>query len=256
MLEMSGSMQFPPHLHSHLELTICQAGAVGMTIDGYSEVLHAGDIALACPHTVHSYDAVDDGSTGGVMLLVDPFWLPDLGYAFRTMHAQSPFLRGQALHPDCAYAIDAILREQRQAQPEEAACRALLGLLLVRLAPQLVLRPQAAHGPVDLMHRALAYLAENYMQSVTLQSTAKALGVNAHHLSHVFSARLGMGYHAYVSALRINQAEMLLRGSDLSITRICFDCGFDSQRTFNRLFQNAHGMTPRAFRKAGMPSSR
>ena len=34
-----------------------------------------------------------------------------------------------------------------------------------------------------------------------------------------------------------------------SITNICLDCGFESQRTFNRVFKDRYKITPREHRK-------
>lgn len=249
---MHRRFHFPPHLHSHLELAICQAGCVEVTIDAQTRTLYPGDISLSCPHTVHSYRSDDDATMEGMLILFDPLWLPGQGHALHTARAATPFIRAEHLHPDVAYAIDALIRECRQPRPDDEASRALMSLLLARVTPQLSLRPQDTHDGGGLMHRALSYLSDCYAQPVTLDSAAQALHVNPHHLSHLFSARLGMGFHAYVNALRLNQAEMLLRDSDRPITEICYDCGFDSQRTFNRVFKNAHGVTPRAFRKGGV----
>lgn len=252
LLGMHWRFQFPPHVHRHLELAVCHAGTVEVTVDAQTAELHAGDVALVCPHTVHSYRTLYDAPVEGLMILFDPLWLPNQGSALRKARAETPFIRASQLHRDGAYAIEALTKEWQQPSPDDDACRALMGLLLARLTPLLTLRPQDARDPGDLMHRAMIYLAECYSQPVTLEMAAQDLSVNPYHLSHLFSARLGMGFHAYVNALRLNQAEMLLRGSDLSITEICYDCGFDSQRTFNRVFKNAHGQTPRTFRKAGL----
>ena len=40
-----------------------------------------------------------------------------------------------------------------------------------------------------------------------------------------------------------------LENSMDSITNICLDCGFESQRTFNRVFKDRYKITPREYRK-------
>lgn len=40
----------------------------------------------------------------------------------------------------------------------------------------------------------------------------------------------------------------LLEYTEQPITDVCLDAGFQSQRTFNRVFQEAYKMTPREYR--------
>lgn len=47
---------------------------------------------------------------------------------------------------------------------------------------------------------------------------------------------------------RINEAERLLRESDLTITEIAGLVGCDNPNYFTKLFKQYKGMTPRAFR--------
>jgi len=41
----------------------------------------------------------------------------------------------------------------------------------------------------------------------------------------------------------------LLSQTDQTITEICMNTGFESQRTFNRVFQDIYHMSPRDYRK-------
>ncbi len=49
--------------------------------------------------------------------------------------------------------------------------------------------------------------------------------------------------------VRLNYAVAELENSMDSITNICLDCGFESQRTFNRVFKDRYKITPREYRK-------
>ena len=46
----------------------------------------------------------------------------------------------------------------------------------------------------------------------------------------------------------MSYAQAILQDSNESITNIALDCGFESQRTFNRVFKERFKMTPREFR--------
>ena len=53
----------------------------------------------------------------------------------------------------------------------------------------------------------------------------------------------------YVNGVRLNYAVAALENTMDSITNICLDCGFESQRTFNRVFKDRYKITPREYRK-------
>ena len=84
---------------------------------------------------------------------------------------------------------------------------------------------------------------------MTLHTLSEALSVSPSHLSHTFSRRLHTNLRAYVNALRADQACTLLRSTGFSVTRIAYECGFETQRTFNRAFREQCGLSPSEYRR-------
>ena len=60
-----------------------------------------------------------------------------------------------------------------------------------------------------------------------------------------------MNFRQYLNHIRLDYALGLLRTTDYSVTRVWEEAGFNSQRSFNRFFQETLGETPLAYRKAG-----
>ena len=97
----------------------------------------------------------------------------------------------------------------------------------------------------------MRYLGEHFDQPLSLDALSRALGASKYHLSHLFSERLGMNFRSYLNALRVERARLLLTGTAAPITQICYECGFENQRTFNRAFLAACGTTPTRYRETG-----
>ena len=57
-----------------------------------------------------------------------------------------------------------------------------------------------------------------------------------------------MNFNQYLNDLRLNQACIQLVHTDQTITDICLNAGFESQRTFNRVFKERFHVSPREFR--------
>lgn len=101
-----------------------------------------------------------------------------------------------------------------------------------------------------LVDRAMAYADAHLGTKVDGPSLAKTLGVSAPYLLARFRKKSGKGLSAYLAERRIEEAKRLLRGSGESLIAIASSLGFSSQSYFQRVFKEATGTTPLAYRKA------
>ena len=237
------NFSFPLHLHPELELFWLQSGALCIETGSQSIPLEPGDLAFFFPNTVHAYQSGGEGSH--IMLIAASSLLGDLFPTLTRFRPAEPVLRAAALHPDIVYAIQRLSREGVGGQEVR---RALLHLILARILEASELVPVGEPQESGLTTRLMEYLSLHFREPLALDDAARALGVSRYHLSRVFSQRIGSSFSDYLSFLRLNDAQELLLGTDRSISDIALDCGFLSQRTFNRAFQKLFRTTPRQFR--------
>lgn len=77
---------------------------------------------------------------------------------------------------------------------------------------------------------------------------ARVSGVSETHFARSFKQAFGVPPHRYLLTRRIERATALLRDTDLSITEIAFNTGWESLGTFGRTFRNVTGESPGAVR--------
>lgn len=77
---------------------------------------------------------------------------------------------------------------------------------------------------------------------------ASVSGVSQAHFARSFRQAFGLPPHRYLLTRRIERAKALLRDTDLGITAIAFEAGWNSLGTFGRTFRDVTGMSPAAFR--------
>ncbi|MGI5959283.1 MAG: AraC family transcriptional regulator [Massiliimalia sp.] len=240
------SIDFPAHLHTDLELFLVRSGCIQVRVGDQSMDLKAGDFAVIFPNMIHSYMTKEPHSQF-TMAICRTSLLGE--YLSQLLHCrpENPFVSHKELHPDIEYAMHGMYL-QEQEKPDSSVYRALVQLILARALPKVGLEPEREPKSIDLTSRLVRYLAQNFQQQLSLDILSKELGISKYHLSHVFSSRLHTSFSDYVNFLRLNHAKELLRTTDLSILEIGFACGFTSQRTFNRVFQEQFSMSPRQFR--------
>ena len=92
--------------------------------------------------------------------------------------------------------------------------------------------------------KALAFIRENYTRGIQLGDAAEAAQLNAAHLSRLFSEHLKTNFIDYLTALRINEAERLLKEKHITVKEAAFAVGYQDPNYFSKLFKKIKGILP------------
>lgn len=85
--------------------------------------------------------------------------------------------------------------------------------------------------------------------SLTLKILASELGKNVTLLSRYFNLQLGVSFPEYVTGRRLDEAEVLLKNSDINVIEISELVGFQTSSTFYQAFNIRHNLPPSQWRK-------
>lgn len=94
------------------------------------------------------------------------------------------------------------------------------------------------------------YLTENLQNDFTAAQLADAVGYSHRQLNAILQKHSSCTISEFVSNYRIQQAKLLLLGSNYTITEIAAMVGFKSVHYFSRFFKHSMGMSPQSFRTA------
>ncbi len=100
------------------------------------------------------------------------------------------------------------------------------------------------------LHRARDFMHTHFDQALSLSAVARVACLSPHHFHRLFRTFFGLTPHNYLTTLRLERAKTLLRSTELSVTEICLESGFESLGSFSTLFRRAAGMSPTRFRQA------
>jgi len=100
----------------------------------------------------------------------------------------------------------------------------------------------------------IQYVHTNYLNELTQDKLCKKFNASPAYVSRLFQKVLNTHFLDYIHILRVRRASSLLLTTGMSIMDISVDSGFESFRTFNRVFKEHTGMSPRAFRKISSES--
>jgi len=97
--------------------------------------------------------------------------------------------------------------------------------------------------------KAEEYIAEQCCDpNISLISVARHVGMSAAHFSTIFSQTVGKTFISYLTSLRIEKAKELLSQTDMKLSAIAMEIGYNEPNYFSHVFKKLEGVTPKEYR--------
>lgn len=101
-----------------------------------------------------------------------------------------------------------------------------------------------------VINTAVDYMRENYTETISLGDLAEQANLSYVQFSRRFKAETGKTPSAYLSDIRISAAERLLTDTDIPVSQVAANCGFQNEYYFSRFFKKHNRVPPSVFRKS------
>jgi AraC family transcriptional regulator len=102
------------------------------------------------------------------------------------------------------------------------------------------------------VERTAAHIVANLDEALDLAAMARAAALSPFHFHRVFRGMLGETPLEMHRRLRLERAATQLLSSQTPITTIAFDAGYETHEAFTRVFHEAYGASPSAFRRSAV----
>lgn len=100
-----------------------------------------------------------------------------------------------------------------------------------------------------VLQPAFDYLFAHKNESVPLKKMAELCHISPSYFSRLFAKEIGESYSGYVSRLKIGWARQLLEQTDLPVSQISMELGFNEPGYFIKTFKKYENVTPAVYRK-------
>lgn len=239
-----GFRGFPPMFHPHCEMIMAVKGSINMMIGGRELTLEEGEISAVFPYVVHSYENAPE--TEFYMLLFDP----DVTGAF-----ENDLLQKRPVDPvikDSTHLVHLFQKITELSVSDDIigskTAAAYLSAAVGELLRALPLCDAEDFGG-NMVKPILLYCSDHFSdEDISIKKVADALYISSSYVSKVFSDKLKYGFREYINELRVAEAKKLLSKTDRKIVDVMLECGFRNQSTFNRVFADICGTSPKEYR--------
>lgn len=245
IVEWKKPTHFPPHIHDAIEMVYITKGTLELGIGQELYHMEKGDFAVVFPNVIHHYQVFEPGENKALYMLISPKLIPNYMDELQRMCPESPVICKEYLHTDIVKAIKSLIDVEKT---NTRLVQAYVQMIFAHIFSQLEMVEKETVGGEDLIYKSVEYVAKNFREKITLDQMAFDLGVSKYIVSRLFSKTFHCNFTTYVNGVRLNYAISMMDGTNESITNICYECGFESQRTFNRVFKERYRVTPREYR--------
>ena len=232
--------EYAPHFHTNLEVLFVLQGEASVTVNGVTVTPSAGEAVLVLPNQIHTFVAAEN-SVVWVAVFSEDF-VPKFVNETKGQCGRTPLF---ALTP----AVQGLLMENMIEHDCSLLMKKACLYALCDSYKNAVTWEVRADKSDSLVGDLLEWLTTHYAENVTLKGAAQQFGYEYHYFSHLLSREYGINFRRLLNQYRVEEAAHLLESTTLSITDIALKSGFQTIRSFNHVFREHMGKSPREYRE-------
>lgn len=234
---------YAAHRHTFYEFDYIWEGEINICLNGEYHTLHAGDLVFLTPVDLHSYEKIPQKQVRTITI----HWLDRNLPKELSLSAQ----KAGILSCDSTLTNALIQLKQEFDSSEDVLSYPALQNLLERVVILFLRRTKTTAKtslPEEISY-AISYISNHFQAPLTLSQISGVCGYSPSYFCRQFKAYFGMSFGEYLTKTRLSYAATLLASQSISVTDLCFECGFNSVRNFSRAFSKEYGCSPSDFAK-------
>ena len=254
------SFQIPVHWHDEFEIIYVRSGFLTVSISGESYIGKTGEAFVVSPGNLHLMGS----QTGTVDYYT--FLFPLKYISFRT----DDMLDEKLLEPlnsghlmicprvkDTAKELCEQLIEIYEAKKDESESKIttqvrtkiiLLQFILEMWKKGFVIENDTS-GRNTIEKEMVSYIQQNFTGKISLREFGEQFHLSEKYISRYFKEHFHITLSQYVTYLRLEHAKQLLQDTDIPVTDVAIQSGYQNVSYFIRSFQKAYAVSPLKYRK-------
>lgn len=256
---------FRMHSHEYSEICLVLAGRATHLTEWENHPLETGDVFVINGDTRHGFEQPQGLKLCNVMF--DPRqFLSGQRELDRLMGYHALFdLQPRSKHPktfrerlhlapaDLAHANQIIttMRAELEAREEgwQTIVRGSFLQLVTHLARCYARQQKRAPTPLIRMANVVAHIQKNFREPLRMADLARVAHLSVSQFQRLFKRTYQTTPVKFIAQVRIHEACELLKDPNHDVTRVAYDCGYNSPAFFSTQFKALMGEAPSAYRK-------
>lgn len=242
------------HWHEFYEMSFIVSGQGSHLLNGKRFSVQRGSLFLLTPADFHELKP----NTGQTLQLFNTIFSEEMldthlvEMLFHRMERQVTIVQ-EATMSDIEYEFERLWSEiHAEKRDQQRMIKNSLERILIefaRASEDTIVKEAAASELLPPIRKALIYMQHHFRESLSLKDAAQQANLTPNYFSELFKKSTGFSFQTHLQDLRLSFAKSLLKASNLTVTEICYGCGFNNLTHFEKVFKQKNGISPKEFRK-------
>lgn len=259
---ISSELGFPLHFHDEMEIISIDKGSMKIKIRNKEFVLKKGDAIFINSGVPHEQDSLDDIKYVSKDIEFNPLFLAGDNNIIYNKYIL-PFLdsgidclilkKSKKEDNDIINDIEMLFKlNKSDALLKELKIKNTLSNVFVKIYERCKddISKKNVDYKYDNVKKAISFIKDNYQKDIGLDDVTNIMNLSKRETQRLFKAYLGVSPYKCILKERLANSALLLTNSNLSITEICFKCGFKDTSSYINQFRNYYGKTPKQYRNS------
>ena len=253
------SFQIPIHWHDEFEIIYVKSGFLTVSISGENYIGKPGDAFVVSPGNLHFMGS----QTGNVDYFT--FLFPLKYISFRT----DDILDDKLLEPlnsghliinpeiedtvkeQCEQLVEIYGAKKEESQSKITAqikTKIILLQFILELWKRGFIVENDTSGKNTVEKEMVSYIQQNFTGKILLKEFGEQFHLSEKYISRYFKEHFHITISQYVTYLRLEHAKHLLQDTDIPVTEVAMQSGYQNVSYFIRSFKKMYGMSPLKYR--------
>ena len=254
------SFQIPVHWHDEFEIIYVKSGFLTVSISGENYIGKPGDAFVVSPGNLHFMGS----QTGNVDYF--SFLFPLKYISFRT----DDILDDKLLEPlnsghliispeiedtvkeQCEQLVEIYGAKKEESQSKITAqikTKIILLQFILELWKKGFIVENDTSGKNTVEKEMVSYIQQNFTGKILLKEFGEQFHLSEKYISRYFKEHFHITISQYVTYLRLEHAKQLLQDTDIPVTEVAMQSGYQNVSYFIRSFKKTYGVSPLKYRK-------
>ena len=254
------SFQVPVHWHDEFEIIYVRSGFLTVSISGESYIGKTGEAFVVSPGNLHLMGS----QTGTVDYYT--FLFPLKYISFRT----DDMLDEKLLEPLnsghlmicprvkdtakelCEQLVDIYMAKKDESESKittQVGTKIILLQFILEMWKKGFVIENDTSGRNTVEKEMVSYIQQNFTGKISLREFGEQFHLSEKYISRYFKEHFHITLSQYVTYLRLEHAKQLLQDTDIPVTDVAMQSGYQNVSYFIRSFQKAYAVSPLKYRK-------
>ncbi len=235
------------HYHSLFEIYFLTEGSCTYFIDNKTYIIEKGDLVLIPGGTIHKTQYPGDVPYSRMLINCSNYYIPS------SIYNDIPKLLYVYHNDDIQEKIRSIFRDidadyKNADKYSVDSLQSLVRSLFILIARHPNQKSDALIKN-EYIEKATSYIQKNFKNKIMLEDIAAVCAITPEHMSRMFKKETGFGFSEYLTLVRLQHSEYLIKNKKMSVTEIAHSSGFEDSNYFSVIFKMKYGISPRDMKK-------